>query len=42
MKEMVMVWKNNLLANYREKNDEIWSSNKEVIHSEKRQPQITR
>ena len=39
---MNMVWKNNLLANDREKNDEIWSSNKEVIHFEKRPPQIAR
>ena len=39
---MNMVWKNNLLANVRAKNDEIWSSNKEVIHSEKRPPQIAR
>ena len=39
---MIMVWTNTLLANDREKNDENWSSNKEVIHFEKRPPQIAR
>ena len=37
---MILVWKNNLLAKDTEKNDEIWSSNKKVIHFEKRSPQI--
>ena len=44
MEELIMVSKINLLANNtgREKNNEIWSSNKEVIHFEIRSPQTTR
>ena len=39
---MIMIWENNLLANDKEKNDEIWSSNKVVLYFEKRPPQIAR